>query len=115
MSQCQRCGGMKGVHHSILPGCNCHYFGYNSQVLPSEIEALSPFGETSDHKHYTNTKNPVDFPKPAYTIDEMIDAMHNPTNKLRSIAELDKVVGEIIDRNPEWYVEFEKFVKDKLK
>jgi hypothetical protein len=24
MSQCQRCGGIKGLHHSILPGCNCY-------------------------------------------------------------------------------------------
>jgi histone deacetylase complex regulatory component SIN3 len=49
-----------------------------------------------------------------YTVDEMIDAMKNPTNKLRSIAELDKVVEEIIDRNPEWYAEFEQFIQEKL-
>ena len=52
--------------------------------------------------------------KKHYTIDEMIDAMHNPTNKLRSIAELDKVVEELIDRNSEWYKDFEQFIQEKL-
>jgi len=50
-----------------------------------------------------------------YSIDEMMNALRNPTNKLRSIVELDDVIEEIIERNPEWYAEFEKFIEDKLK
>lgn len=49
-----------------------------------------------------------------YTIDEMVDAMRNPKNKLRSLEELDDVVEEIIDRNREWYADFEKMIQEKL-
>ena len=49
-----------------------------------------------------------------YTIDEMMDAMRNPKNKLRSLEELDDVVEEIIDRNREWYADFEKMIQEKL-
>lgn len=49
-----------------------------------------------------------------YTIDEMIDHMRNPKNKLRSIAELDSVVEEIIDRNPKEYAELEQLIQENL-
>ena len=40
--------------------------------------------------------------KQKLTLDEMIDCLHNPTPDKRSLAELDTVIDEIIDRNPEW-------------
>lgn len=49
-----------------------------------------------------------------YTLDEMMDAVRNPKNKLRSLEELDDVVEEIIDRNREWYTDFEKMIQEKL-
>jgi len=36
------------------------------------------------------------------TLDEMIDCFCNPAPDKRSLAELDTVIDEIIDRNPEW-------------
>lgn len=36
------------------------------------------------------------------TLDEMIDCLRNTTPDKRSLAELDTVIDEIIDRNPEW-------------
>jgi hypothetical protein len=36
------------------------------------------------------------------SLDEMIDCLRNPTPDKRSLAELDTVIDEIIDRNPEW-------------
>ncbi len=52
-----------------------------------------------------------------YTVDEMIHHMHNPNpkNKLRSLAELDTVLDEIIQRNPEWYKEFQHAIEKDLK
>lgn len=53
--------------------------------------------------HVTNTNNPIDFPtKREFTLDEMIDCLRNPTPDKRSLAELDTVIDEIIERNPEW-------------
>ena len=49
-----------------------------------------------------------------YTLDEMMDAVRNPKNKLRSLEELDDVVEEIIEGNPEWYSDFEKLIQEKL-
>jgi hypothetical protein len=49
-----------------------------------------------------------------YTVDEMMDAMRNPANKLRSILELDNVVEEIIDRNPKEYAELEQLIRENL-
>ena len=40
--------------------------------------------------------------KPDLALDEMIDCLRNPTPDKRSLAELDTVIDEIIDRNPEW-------------
>ena len=40
-------------------------------------------------------------PERNLTLDEMIDCLHNPQGK-RSLAELDTVIDEIIERNPEW-------------
>jgi hypothetical protein len=36
------------------------------------------------------------------TLDEMIDCLRNPTSDKRSLAELDTVIDQIIERNPEW-------------
>jgi hypothetical protein len=36
------------------------------------------------------------------TLDEMIDCLRNPTSDKRSLAELDTVIDEIMDRNPKW-------------
>ncbi len=36
------------------------------------------------------------------TLDEMIDCLRNPTTDKRSLAELDTVIDEIMERNPEW-------------
>ena len=49
-----------------------------------------------------------------YTVEEMIDHMRNPKNKLRSICELDSVVEEIIDRNPKEYAELEQLIRENL-
>ena len=49
-----------------------------------------------------------------YTLDEMMHAVRNPKNKLRSLEELDTVVQEIIEGNPEWYSDFEKMIQEKL-
>ena len=51
----------------------------------------------------------IRFKKPdrEYTLDEMIDFMHNPKDK-RSLSELDLVVGEITDRHPDWAEEIVK-------
>ena len=35
-------------------------------------------------------------------IDEMIDCLRNPTLDKRSLAELDTVIDEIIERNPDF-------------
>ncbi len=35
------------------------------------------------------------------TLDEMMDCLHNPKGK-RSLAELDDVIDEIIERNPDF-------------
>ena len=35
------------------------------------------------------------------TLDEMMDCLHNPIGK-RSLAELDDVIDEIIERNPDF-------------
>jgi len=50
--------------------------------------------------HYTNTDNPIDFPK-ELTPEEMIHHLRNPKGK-RSLAELDSVIDEIVDRNPDF-------------
>ena len=49
-----------------------------------------------------------------YTLDEMLNHMRNPKNKLRSILELDSVVEEIIDRNPKEYAELEQLIRENL-
>ena len=54
-------------------------------------------------------------PDKEYTIDEMIHHMHNPKNKLRSLAELDDVIEEIVERNPEWYKEIQQSIEKCVK
>ena len=43
-------------------------------------------------------------PEREYTVNEMIDFVKNPKYKgnKRSLAELDDVIDEIIEQNPEW-------------
>jgi hypothetical protein len=36
------------------------------------------------------------------TLEEMLDCLRNPAPDKRSIAQLDDVIDEIIERNPEW-------------
>jgi len=36
------------------------------------------------------------------TLEEMMECLHNPTPDKRSLSELDDVIDEIIERNPEW-------------
>jgi hypothetical protein len=47
------------------------------------------------------------------TLDEMLDCFRNPTSDKRSIAELDDVIDEIIDRNPEWVERIMKIVEER--
>jgi hypothetical protein len=47
------------------------------------------------------------------TLDEMLDCLRNPTPDKRSIAELDDVIDEIIDRNPEWVERIMKIVEER--
>jgi hypothetical protein len=51
--------------------------------------------------HYTNTDNPIDFPK-ELTPEEMMHHLRNPSKDKRSLAELDSVIDEIVDRNPDF-------------
>jgi len=37
------------------------------------------------------------------TIDEMIDCLSNPSSNHCSLAELDRVIDDVIDGNPEWF------------
>ena len=50
-----------------------------------------------------------------YTIDEIMHYMHNPKKKLRSLVELDDVVGEIIGRNPEWLAKLETTINERIR
>lgn len=56
----------------------------------------------------------IKYKKPSreYTIDEMIDFAKNPKYKgrKRSLAELDDVIDEIIERNPEFVKQLEKTI-----
>ena len=55
-----------------------------------------------------NNQQPKDL-----TLDEMLDCFRNPTSDKRSIAELDDVIDEIIDRNPEWVERIMKIVEER--
>ena len=48
---------------------------------------------------------------PVYSIDEMIDCLRNPSPDKRSLAELDTVIDEIIERNPEWVAHIMRIVE----
>ncbi len=52
-----------------------------------------------------NPKNPAP--------EEMLDCFRNPTTDKRSIAELDAVIDEIVDRNPEWVEKIMKIVEER--
>jgi len=47
------------------------------------------------------------------TIDEMMDCLHNPRGK-RSLAELDDVIDEIMERNPDFVEKINKIIEKKL-
>ncbi len=47
------------------------------------------------------------------TLDEMLDCFRNPASDKRSIAELDAVIDEIIDRNPKWVEKIMKIVEER--
>ncbi len=47
------------------------------------------------------------------TLDEMLDCFRNPASDKRSIAELDAVIDEIVDRNPEWVEKIMKIVEER--
>ena len=49
--------------------------------------------------------------EPNLTLDEMIDCLRNPRPDKRSFAELDTVIDEIIDRNPEWVAHIMRIVE----
>lgn len=56
--------------------------------------------------------------KPVYTdktltLEEMMDCLHNPTPDKRSLSELDDVIDEIIERNPEWVEQIMKIVEER--
>ena len=51
-------------------------------------------------------------PTREYTLDEMMIFMQNPRDK-RSLAELDTVIDEIIERNPEWVDELSKIITNQ--
>ena len=46
------------------------------------------------------------------TLDEMMDCLRNPQGK-RSLAELDDVIDEIIERNPEWVEKINRIVEER--
>ena len=52
--------------------------------------------------------------KPNLTLDEMMDCLRNPRGR-RSLAELDDVIDEIIDRNPEFMEKLSKIIEDSKK
>ena len=49
---------------------------------------------------------------PNYTLDEMLDCLHNPVGK-RSLAELDDVIDEIIQRNPDFVEKINEIISRK--
>ena len=49
-------------------------------------------------------------PNREYTVDEMMDCLRNPRGK-RSLAELDDVIDEIIERNPEFVKKINEIVE----
>ncbi len=48
------------------------------------------------------------------TVEEMIHCFHNPVGK-RSLAELDDVIDEIIDRNPDFVEKINEIVNRHTK
>ena len=46
------------------------------------------------------------------TLDEMMDCLRNPQGR-RSLAELDYVIDEIMDRNPDWVEKISRIVEEK--
>ena len=46
------------------------------------------------------------------SLDEMMDCLRNPQGR-RSLAELDDVIDEIIERNPDWVEKINRIVEEK--
>ena len=51
-------------------------------------------------------------PEQELTVEEMIHCFHNPVGK-RSLAELDDVIDEIIDRNPDFVEKLNEIISRK--
>ena len=51
-------------------------------------------------------------PKHEFTVEEMFHHLHNPVGK-RSLAELDDVIDEIIDRNPDFVKKINEIISRK--
>ena len=49
------------------------------------------------------------------TLDQMLDALRNPTPDKRSLAELDDVIDEIMERNPDWVDMITKIIEERSK
>ena len=47
------------------------------------------------------------------TLEQMLHCLRNPKSDRRSVAELDDVIDEIIDRNPDWVDEILGMVEEK--
>ena len=47
------------------------------------------------------------------TLDEMLECLRNPAQDKRSLDELDDVIDEIIDRNPEWVEHIMRIVEQR--
>ena len=45
------------------------------------------------------------------TLDEMMDCLRHPQGR-RSLAELDNVIDEIIERNPDWAEKINRIVEE---
>ena len=50
--------------------------------------------------------------RPVITLDEMMDCLRNPKNK-RSLAELDDVISEILERNPDFVKQIERIINER--
>lgn len=49
------------------------------------------------------------------SLDQMRDALHNPTPDKRGLAELDDVIDEIMERNPDWIAEIMEIIEEQKK
>jgi hypothetical protein len=57
-----------------------------------------------------NNQQPKDL-----SLDEMLDCFRNPASDKRSIAELDDVIDEIMERNPDFVEKISRIVDEQRK